>query len=511
MSVQHSCVYLVGAGPGDIGLVTLRARQLVEVADVIFYDYLCNPEILRWARPECQVVYVGKSASNHTFSQKEINQLLINHAREGKIVVRLKGGDPYVFGRGGEEAQDLVEAGVDFQEVPGVTSAVAAPAYAGIPVTHRDHTSLLTLVTGHEDPEKEASSIPWRELAHLGGTIVFLMGVERLRTICDKLLDQCADPNLPVALVRWGTTPRQESIEGTLATIADIAEQRRFRPPAVIIVGEVVRLRRHLNWFESLPLFGQRIVVTRTREQSSRLSELLRAQGADVLEIPTIEIRPMPWSHENLAAIQVLPDHFQWIVFTSPNGVDAFFEKLIEAQGDVRALGSVKLAAVGPSTQEKLAKWHVRPSFMPTVFRARELAEGLLKQFGPNFQKLLLVQGNRNDPELETSLEEAGHHVTAWQLYETIPAKDLGSIARVRYEKEGANWILFASSSAVEHWHDLGLTTEGLQPHIASIGPSTTEAIKRLGYSLKLEAPTATIPALVDALKNVVAKGVRRA
>jgi uroporphyrinogen III methyltransferase/synthase len=227
-----------------------------------------------------------------------------------------------VFGRGGEEAQELVGAGIEFEEVPAVTSAIAAPAYAGIPITHRDHTSLVTFVTGHEDPEKEESAIPWRHLVHLGGTLVFLMGVERLRAITEQLLNHYADPNLPVALVRWGTTPRQESLEGTLGTIADIAEQRAFRPPAIIVMGDVVRLRSQLNWFESLPLFGQRVVVTRTREQSSRLVQELRALGADVLEIPTIQIQRVGLAADEKSLLGELDQHFDWLIFTSPNGAD---------------------------------------------------------------------------------------------------------------------------------------------------------------------------------------------
>ncbi len=284
-------VYLVGAGPGALGLVTLRAKELVGRADVLVYDYLCNPEILRWTRADVEKIYAGKSGGDHTLTQDQINALLVERAAAGCTVVRLKGGDPYVFGRGGEEAQVLVAAGISFEEVPGITSAIAAPAYAGIPVTHRDFASTVTFVTGHEDPTKNESAIDWHALAQLRGTKIFLMGIERLRQIAERLIAEGADATTPVALVRWGTTARQESLEGTLGTIADLAAQRKFRAPAVTVVGDVVRLRRELNWFEALPLLGQRVVVTRTREQSSGFVRQLGQLGADVMEIPTIRVK----------------------------------------------------------------------------------------------------------------------------------------------------------------------------------------------------------------------------
>ena len=318
-------VYLVGAGPGALDLVTLRARQLIRQADVLVYDYLCNPEMLRWARADVEKIYAGKSGAAHTLTQDEINALLIARAGAGKEVVRLKGGDPYVFGRGGEEAQALARAGVPFEVVPGVTSAMAAPAYAGIPVTHRDFASTVTFVTGHEDPTKPESSIDWAHLAKLRGTKVFLMGIERLREIAQRLVAEGADPATPVALVRWGTTARQESLEGTLATVADLAEKRGFAAPAVTIVGEVVKLRQELNWFEALPLFGQRVVVTRPRRQASALTKRLAQLGADVLEIPTIRVMPMALGETGAEQARDFPGHFDWIIFTSPNAVDFFF------------------------------------------------------------------------------------------------------------------------------------------------------------------------------------------
>ena len=326
-------VYLVGAGPGALDLVTLRARELIARADVLVYDHLCNPEMLPWARADAEKIYAGKSGADHTLSQEEINALLVARGRAGKEVVRLKGGDPYLFGRGGEEAQVLARAGVPFEVVPGVTAAIAAPAYAGIPVTHRDIASTVTFVTGHEDPAKGESIIDWPHLARLRGTKIFLMGIERLRQITQRLVEEGADPAMSVALVRWGTTARQESLEGTLATVADLVEKRGFAAPAVIVVGDVVKLRKELNWFEALPLFGQRIVVTRTRAQAGKLTEQLARLGADVLEIPTIRIVPRALGSAERNKLAAFSEHFDWVVFTSPNAVDLFFRRIFCAAG----------------------------------------------------------------------------------------------------------------------------------------------------------------------------------
>ena len=349
-------VYLVGAGPGALGLVTLRARELIRQADVLIYDYLCNPEMLRWARAEAETIYAGKSGASHTLTQDEINALLIARAGAGKNVVRLKGGDPYVFGRGGEEAQMLARAGISFEVVPGVTSAIAAPAYAGIPVTHRDFASTVTFVTGHEDPTKPESSIDWAQLARLRGTKIFLMGVERLREIVQRLIAEGADPSTPAALVRWGTTTRQESLVGTLDTVAELVEKRGFAAPAITIVGDVVRLRPDLNWFEELPLFGQRVVVTRTRRQAGMLTKRLAELGAEVLEIPTIRIVPVALGENERSKLAAFSEHFDWVIFNSPNAVELFFAAYFKERADLRGLGPVQLAAVGPATAAEIER-----------------------------------------------------------------------------------------------------------------------------------------------------------
>ena len=497
-------VYLVGAGPGALGLVTLRAYKLVQRADVLVYDYLCNPEMLRWARADAEKIYAGKSASAHTLTQDEINALLVERARAGKIVVRLKGGDPYVFGRGGEEAQVLKAAGVGFEVVPGVTSAIAAPSYAGIPVTHRDYASTVTFVTGHEDPTKEESAIDWKQLAQLRGTKIFLMGVERLRQIAQRLIAEGADAATPVALVRWGTTARQESIEGTLATIADLVEQRKFRAPAVTIVGDVVRLRPELNWFEALPLKGQRVVVTRTREQSSGLALQLGRLGADVLEIPTIRIVPRALLEAESKKLADFSKHFDWVIFTSPNAVDRFFQEYFSCNDDLRALGPVKIASVGPGTTMKLNKLHLRVDVQPDIYTTERLAQCFTEELARG-KRFCLPHGNLADPVLSEHLKKLGAEIEEWTVYETQPEKEDLTGARARFLEEGAHWITFTSSSTARNWHALQLQPKAGAPvpRAVSMGPVTSATLRELGYEIAAEAPSSTIDALVATIQQL--------
>jgi len=492
------CVYLVGAGPGALDLVTLRARQLIEVADVLIYDYLCNPEMLQWARRGAEKIYAGKSGSSHTLTQDEINALLVKRAGEGGSVVRLKGGDPYVFGRGGEEAQVLAQAGVPFEVVPGVTSAIAAPAYAGIPVTHRDFASTVTFVTGHEDPTKAGSSIDWPQLAQLRGTKIFLMGIERIREIAQRLVAEGADPETPVALVRWGTTPRQESLEATLATVADLAEKRGFKAPAITIVGDVIRLRSELNWFEQLPLFGQRVVVTRTRRQASSLSRRLARLGADVLEIPTIRVEPLALGIAQRAKLTALSEHFDWLIFTSPNAVDFFFSEFFKQTKDLRSMGSIKIAVVGPATAKKLSELHLDIDLQPESFTAGKLA-ACFPDNSVSGSRFCLPQGRLADPLLADDLREKGGLVEEWTLYDTLPEGEDMTGARARYLREGAHWITFTSSSTVDNWHALQLQPESgaPRPKALSLGPVTSATLRKLGYEIAAESPDATIDSLI--------------
>ncbi len=497
-------VYLVGAGPGAIDLVTLRARSLVKQADVLVYDFLCNPEMLSWARAGVEIIYAGKSGSSHTLTQDEINALLVARAEAGKTVVRLKGGDPYVFGRGGEEAQVLVRAGIPFEVVPGVTSAIAAPSYAGIPVTHREVASTVTFVTGHEDPTKAESAIDWPQLARLRGTKIFLMGVERVREIAQRLMAEGADAATPVALVRWGTTPRQETLEATLATVADAVAHAGFKAPAIIVVGEVVKLRRELNWFEALPLFGQRVVVTRTRQQASALSAKLTRLGADVLEIPTIRVTPVALDEKKRQELGVIAKHIDWLIFTSPNAVDFFFAELFALRIDIRELKDIKIAAVGPATAKKVNEFHLRVDLQPEIYTTEKLTACFTKEMVSGV-RFLLPHGNLADPFLANHLREKSGAVTEWTLYQTEPETDDITGARARYLREGAHWITFTSASTVENWHALRLqpATGVPLPKIVSMGPVTSAELRNLGYSIAAEAPASTLDALIATITTL--------
>jgi uroporphyrinogen III methyltransferase/synthase len=497
-------VHLVGAGPGALDLVTLRARELVGQADVLVYDYLCNPAMLAWARGDTEIIYAGKSGSAHTLTQDEINALLVARARAGRRVVRLKGGDPYVFGRGGEEALVLARAGIPFEEVPGVTSAIAAPAYAGIPVTHREVSSTVTFVTGHEDPSKPESSLDWKQLAGLRGTKVFLMGVERLGEITSRLMAEGARPETPAALVRWGTMARQETLTGTLASIADLARARNFKAPAIAVIGEVVKLRDELNWFEALPLFGRRVVVTRARRQSGGLAARLARLGADVLEIPTIRIEPVPPDAARETGLDRVGELYDWIVFTSPNAVEFFFDHFFRRHRDVRALGSIKLAAIGPATAAGLRDLHLSVEVQPQSYTAEKLAEAFPKE-GIAGKRVLVPHGQLADPALVKALREAGAKVEEWIVYQTRPeAEDLTG-ARARFANEGAHFIAFTSASTVENWHALGLqpAAGAPRPRNVSMGPVTSQALRHLDLEIAAEAPEATLDSLVETIRGL--------
>jgi uroporphyrinogen III methyltransferase/synthase len=504
MKDENGRVYLVGAGPGALGLATLRARQLIEQAEVLVYDYLCNADMLQWAQTGAEIIYAGKSGAAHTLGQDEINRLLVERAGAGKRVVRLKGGDPYLFGRGGEEAQALARAGVPFEVVPGVTSAIAAPGYAGIPVTHRDWASTVTFVTGHEDPTKPGSAIDWKHLARLRGTKVFLMGVERLPEITARLIAEGADPATPTALVRWGTTARQESLEGTLATVADLAAKRGFSAPAVTVVGDVVKLRGELNWYEALPLFGQRVVVTRTRRQASSLTERLTQLGADVLEISTIRIVPVALSGGQRDKLAAFSKHFDWVIFTSPNAVDLFFAEFFQQCGDVRELGGVRIATVGPATAKKLGDLHLRVDLQPEIYTAEKLAESFPDKVVRS-ARFCLPHGRLADPLLADHLRERAGVVEEWTLYDTQPEEEDPTGARARYLREGAHWITFTSSSTAENWHALRLAPApgAPLPKAVSMGPVTSATLDKLGYEIAAQSAASTLDSLVETLVEI--------
>ncbi|MBM3859992.1 MAG: uroporphyrinogen-III C-methyltransferase [Verrucomicrobia bacterium] len=496
-------VYLVGAGPGDPGLLTLRGLECIQRADVLVYDNLVNPLLLRYARPDAELIFAGKSAKKHTLKQDETNALLIAKAREGKIVTRLKGGDPFVFGRGGEEAQELGEAGIHFEIVPGISSAIAAPAYAGIPVTHRAVATAFMVVTGHEDPTKGESQVDWKSVAQFSGTRVILMGVERIGEIISQLINYGMTPDTPVAMVHRGTTPQQKTITGTLATMIEVARAAEFKPPAITIIGEVVRLRESLQWFEQRPLFGKRIVVTRSREQASELTRRLLELGADVLEIPTIAIKPPKDSAPLREAVQSIGT-YDWLVFTSPNGVDAFFCEFFAHHDDIRDLGGLKIAVIGAATAQKLAALHLQVDLQPTEFTGEALLETFRKEVSCENLKFLLPRADLADEKLARCLEELGGIVDDLDAYRTVPDPDDRTGHRARLLVEGADIITFTSSSTVKNFCELLDVPELLKKcpglRIVSIGPQTTAAAKAGGLSVAAEAKEHTIPGLVETL-----------
>lgn len=501
MSKTGKCV-LAGAGPGDIGLVTLRTKEAVEQADVVVYDYLCNPEILSWARPDAEIIYAGKQAAAHTLSQTEINDLILQRAKDGKSVVRLKGGDPFVFGRGAEEAEILSQAGIPFEIVPGITSAIAVPTYAGIPVTHRDVNSSFTVFTGHEDPTKEESGIDYAALVQSRGTLVMLMGAARLSKVVGELRSNGANPAMPVALVRWGTTGRQETVVGQLNNIQEVALD--IEPPVVAVFGDVVAYRQRLKWFEDRPLFGRRIVVTRTRQQAGALSTRLRALGADVSELPTIKIVPP----ENLMEFgELVRDSFQydWVVFTSPNGVNAFFDLFFKLYDDARALGSARIAAIGPGTAKRVKDLHLAVDLQPEEAVAERLVEAFQQHESVENLRFLLVRAANARDVLPKSLTQLGAIVDEAIAYRTLPETDDITGAKKRFTDEGADLITFTSSSTVENFLAMKLPWPKVIK-TASIGPITSTTMREAGLKVDVEATQHDIDGLVDAIVGLLGR-----
>lgn len=490
--------YLVGAGPGDLGLVTLRAKQLIERAEVVVYDYLCNPEMLRWAPETAEIIYAGKKAGAHTLSQDEINALLVEKARAGKQVVRLKGGDPFLFGRGGEEALALAKASIPYEVVPGITSAIAAPAYAGIPVTHRGMASHVTFFTGHEDPEKTHSSIDFDALAKLGGTQVMLMGVERIEVIAQQMREAGVRPDLPVALVRWGTTGRQEVIRGTLQDIARQVAEKNFAPPAIAIFGEVVSLGKELAWQKARPLSGKRIVATRTRKQAGALSDQLRDLGAEVIELPTIRIEP-PSNLRAFAELVQDAHAYDWIVFTSPNGVSAFFEMFYKLYDDARDIGGARIAAIGPATAQRVRDFHLKVDLQPDEFVAEAVVREFKKEGDIENLRILIARAEEARDLLPRELGALGAIVDVAFAYRTVAETSDRTEARSRLAAEGADMITFTSSSTVENFLALGLPwPAGME--VASIGPITSKTARDRGLTIAVEARRHDVSGLVDAI-----------
>jgi len=506
-------VHLVGAGPGDLGLVTARASELVASCDVLVFDNLVNPALLEQAAPNCERIDVGKQPGRHAVPQEEIAEILVSKAREGKRVVRLKGGDPFVFGRGGEEMTILEEADLPFEIVPGVTAALGCAAYAGIPLTHRDHGSSISFLTGHEDVAKEALRVDFGKFATAGGTLCIYMGMGKLAQIIAELRTGGLSDDTPVAVVRQGTLPTQEKIVSTLGEVSERVREAGFSAPAVIFVGSVVGLARADDWFSSRPLFGKRIVVTRARSQSGKLKALLEKAGADVMELPLIQVVP---EVDKQIASEVFAGlgSYEWIVFTSLNGVREFFDLFLRGFKDLRSLGPARIACVGKATAEELERLHLQVDLVPDKATAEDLAKALIDTDSLDSANVLVVTGNRNRDVLVEMLEAVGHAIVdGLQVYATDFTNLEGDPSAERFCREGADAIVFASSSAVDSYleqeDDLRLEEGARKPIHCSIGPATSRTLRDNELSVDLEAPKASLSAVVDVLANHFASPLR--
>ncbi len=505
-------VYLIGAGPGDPGLITVKGLTCLQRADVVVYDYLANEQLLESTKKGAELIYVGKKGGDHTLPQERINSLIIQKALEGKSVARLKGGDPFIFGRGGEEAEELVQAGIPFEIVPGVTSAIAAPAYAGIPLTHRDFTSTVAFITGHEDPTKEESRIAWEKISTGVGTLVFLMGVGNLPQIAAQLIKNGRDPHTPVVLIRWGTLPQQETLLGDLSNIAERASERNLRPPVIILVGEVASLREKLNWFESLPLFGKKIIVTRSREQAGELSERLRELGGAVIEFPTIKILPPDsWADVDHGINQL--SLYDWIIFTSVNGVKFFLDRMSFLGRDVRDLKGPKVCAIGPKTAEAIEAIRIKVDFVPKEYRAEAVFEGLRKH-DLNGKTVLIPRAKIARDVLPEELRKAGAKVDIAEVYQTVRPQENIEQLRELLRSKAISVVTFTSTSTVSNFVEMIGPKDASDlmkcVTVASIGPITAEKARSFGIDTNIMPGEYTIPALVDSLEGFFVKKGRR-
>lgn len=500
---ERGMVYLVGAGPGDTGLITLRGVELLRRADVVIYDALVNPALLQHAPESAAIIFGGRRAKTVYDNRGDVIDQLIAEARAGKTVVRLKGGDPYVFGRGGEEAERLHEAGIPFEVVPGISAFAAVPNYGGVPLTHRDHCSQLTILTGHDDLSAPDPAVNWAAEAKNPGTKVVMMGTERIGPIAATLIANGMNPHTPVAMISWGTTGRQQSLTSTLAQIATDAAKIKLPPPTVTVIGDVVKLRDKLNWFEARKLFGQRIVVTRAKNQAAELSRRFTELGAEVLEIPCIKIVPPTQKHLVADALLELGS-YDWLVFTSPNGVRVFFDYFFKMHPDLRELGGARLAAVGPGTAAKLRELHLEVDLMPARAVGIEIAKEFAKFQAIENVKLCLFRAEQANPELPQALQELGAIVDDIPVYATVAETQSFPVAEARLREAGADWITFTSGSTVEHFHArfnlVELTQKFSTTRLASIGPETTKALQRLGLTPHAEAKEHTATGLVAAV-----------
>ncbi len=499
--IKRNLVYLVGAGPGDPRLITVKGLECIKKADVIIYDYLVNVDLLKAARADAEFIYVGKQGGAHTMEQDDINKLIVKKAMEDKIVTRLKGGDPYIFGRGGEEAIVLYENHIPFEVVPGITAAIATPNYAGIPVTHRDFTSTFGLITGHEDPTKNESSIDWAKISTGIGTLAFYMGIKNLPYITEQLMKHGRSKDTPVAVIRWGTTPQQKTVIGTLCTIVE--KTKDIKPPAITIVGEVVNLRDQLNWFESKPLFGKTIVVTRSREQASEFADQLYEYGAQIIEFPTIEIAKPDTVQSLDEAINNIQS-YDWLVFTSINGVDAFFQRLFELGKDIRELKGIKVCAIGPATEDGIRKYYIKVDCRPPKFVAESVVDELKKVTTIKGERFLLPRADIARSFLPEELQKLGGKVIDLVAYKTIMAQPRNINLADKIRNGEVHIVTFTSSSTVRNFAEIigkeNLLALNSHVQYASIGPITTQTAEEMGFRITIKANEYTIPGLVSAI-----------
>jgi uroporphyrinogen III methyltransferase/synthase len=500
--MKKGFVYLIGAGPGDPGLITVRGRECVSLADVVVYDYLANERLLEFAPSHAELIYAGKIGGAHNHEQWQINELLVKKALEGKTVARLKGGDPFIFGRGGEECEALVSAGIPYEIVPGVTAGIGAAAYAGIPLTHRHVTTSVAFVTGHEHLEKDDTEIDWERLSLGSGTIVFYMGIKNLPQITRSLMDHGRSPDTPVALVRWGTRPEQQVLEGTLSNITEKARREGFKAPAITIVGEVVKLRDKLRWFDARPLFGKGILVTRAENQAGEFSRLLAAKGATVFECPTISIVPQESNEELVSAIETLSS-FDWTIFTSANAVRFFFDHIGAKGLDSRTFGSCRVCAVGPKTAASLLEFGIRPDLVPSDYKA----EGVVAEFGRlemKGKKVLFPKADKARDLIPTALGEMGALITAPIAYRNVIPDVIPEKALQALEEQKIHCITFTSSSTAENLaailgeNRLLRLLEGVA--VAAIGPVTAKTCRELGLEVHIEPKEYTLEKMTEAI-----------
>lgn len=503
--VKAGKVYLVGAGPGDPDLITVKGLNILRRTEVLVYDHLASKKLLKHVPASAEKIYAGKKGNvHHAFSQDEINRMLVDYARKGKMVVRLKGGDPFIFGRGGEELEELAAAGVAFEVVPGVTSATAAATYAGIPITHRNFTSSVAFITGHEDPTRKNSRVAWDKISTGIGTLVFYMGIKNLPSIAENLIKHGRDPKSSVAVIRWASTPEQQTVTGNLENIAELVKEAGIKPPALVVVGEVVTLRDTINWFEKRPLFGKRILVTRTRDQASELVTMLEDQGADCLEGSTIAlVEPDSWAEIDSALADL--DKYDWLLFTSINAIKFFFKRVAAKGMDCRDLNGPRIGVVGTATADFLQGYGIRADLLPTEFTGEGLAEELLER-GVKGARVLIPRALKAREILPEKLRAGGAEITVAPVYQNVRPDDYAKVRRVLEEKR-IDMVTFTSSSTVRNFLEMLEIKDQTEfarllggVKIAVIGPVTARTARENKLAIDVEPGTYTIPAMVDAI-----------